>query len=55
MIQKEGVDALSVQELQSACQARGMRAIGVPEARLRSQLKQVEIYTTWDYGIYWNW
>lgn len=43
MIHKEGVDALSVQELQSACQARGMRAIGVPEARLRSQLKQVLI------------
>jgi LETM1 and EF-hand domain-containing protein 1 len=41
MIKKEGFDALTVQELQSACQARGMRAIGVPEARLRSQLKQV--------------
>ncbi|XP_032240642.2 mitochondrial proton/calcium exchanger protein [Nematostella vectensis] len=40
MIKKEGVDSLNVQELQSACQARGMRAIGVPEARLRSQLRQ---------------
>lgn len=46
MIKKEGVDALSVQELQSACQARGMRAIGVPEARLRSQLKQVNSVLT---------
>ncbi|KAI1704977.1 LETM1-like protein domain-containing protein [Ditylenchus destructor] len=35
-----GVDALSVQELQSACRARGMRALGVSEERLRNQLKQ---------------
>ena len=41
LIQKEGVESLTVQELQSACQARGMRAIGVPAARLRSQLRQV--------------
>ncbi|XP_020627165.1 LETM1 and EF-hand domain-containing protein 1, mitochondrial-like isoform X2 [Orbicella faveolata] len=40
LIQREGVDSLTVQELQSACQARGMRAIGVPAARLRSQLNQ---------------
>lgn len=40
LIKREGVDSLTVQELQSACQARGMRAIGVPAARLRSQLNQ---------------
>lgn len=40
LIQRDGVDCLTVQELQSACQARGMRAIGVPTARLRSQLYQ---------------
>ncbi|KAJ7375252.1 letm1 and EF-hand domain-containing protein 1, mitochondrial [Desmophyllum pertusum] len=40
LIQREGVDSLTEQELQSACQARGMRAIGVPAARLRSQLRQ---------------
>lgn len=40
LIQREGVDSLTEQELQSACQARGMRAIGVPSARLRSQLRQ---------------
>ena len=44
LIQREGVDSLTVQELQSACQARGMRAIGVPAARLRSQLKQVYLF-----------
>lgn len=40
MIQKEGVDSLSLAEVQQACRARGMRAYGVSEARLRSQLKQ---------------
>lgn len=40
LIQREGVDSLTEQELQSACQVRGMRAIGVPAARLRSQLRQ---------------
>lgn len=44
LIQREGVDSLTVQELQSACQARGMRAIGVPAARLRSQLNQVYLF-----------
>lgn len=34
-----GVDALSVADLQSACRARGMRALGVSEDRLRSQVK----------------
>lgn len=40
MIQKEGVDILTVNELQFACKARGMRALGVSEERLRSQLQQ---------------
>ena len=31
---------MTVSELQSACRARGMRALGVPEARLKSQLSQ---------------
>lgn len=39
MIQKEGIQSLSVTELQAACRARGMRALGVPEERLRSQLE----------------
>ena len=41
MIDKEGIEALNVSELQAACQARGMRAIGVPVERLKSQLQQV--------------
>lgn len=40
MISKEGIGRLSPSELQAACRARGMRAIGVPEWRLRYQLKQ---------------
>lgn len=39
-IQKEGILNLTVNELQQACRARGMRALGVPEARLRFQLQQ---------------
>ncbi len=35
-----GVDMLSVEEVQTACRARGMRALGVSEQRLRDQLKQ---------------
>lgn len=41
MIQREGVESLNVAELQAASQARGMRALGMPEERLRSQLAQV--------------
>ena len=41
MIQKEGVESLTVAELQAASQARGMRALGMPADRLRSQLSQV--------------
>ena len=40
MIQKEGVDSLAVWELQDACRSRGMRALGVPEARLQYQLRE---------------
>lgn len=40
MIHKEGVDTLTVPELIQACRARGMRALGIPEKRLRSQLSQ---------------
>lgn len=42
LIKKEGIDSLNVSELQSACQARGMRALGVPTERLKSQLSQVQ-------------
>lgn len=41
MIQSEGVGSLSVAELQAASQARGMRALGMPQQRLVSQLHQV--------------
>ena len=41
------MESLTEQELQSASQARGMRAIGVPAARLRSQLKQVNFKRLW--------
>ncbi|XP_071949185.1 mitochondrial proton/calcium exchanger protein-like [Antedon mediterranea] len=40
MIQKEGIDSLTVSEMQTACQARGMRALGLPVERLKSQLQQ---------------
>jgi len=40
MINQEGVDSLSVEELQNACVARGMRSMGVPVDRLRSNLRQ---------------
>ncbi|KAI6221341.1 LETM1 domain containing protein [Aphelenchoides fujianensis] len=35
-----GVEALSTADLQQACRARGMRALGVSEDRMREQLKQ---------------
>lgn len=35
------MDSLTVKELQAACRARGMRALGVTEERLKDQLKQV--------------
>jgi LETM1 and EF-hand domain-containing protein 1, mitochondrial len=39
MIAKESVDSLNFSELQQACRARGMRAYGVSEERLRKELK----------------
>lgn len=40
MIQNEGIQSLTVSELQAACRARGMRALGVPIERLQEQLSQ---------------
>lgn len=40
MIQKEGINSLTVSELQAACRSRGMRALGVPIERLQAQLSQ---------------
>ncbi|XP_016010769.1 LETM1 domain-containing protein LETM2, mitochondrial isoform X3 [Rousettus aegyptiacus] len=40
IIAKEGVDALSVSELQAACRARGMRSLGLTEEQLRQQLSE---------------
>jgi LETM1 and EF-hand domain-containing protein 1 len=40
MIQKEGIDSLALWELQEACRARGMRSLGVPVGRLKTQLQQ---------------
>lgn len=41
LISEEGVDSLSVTEVQAACRVRGMRSLGVTEQRLREQLSQV--------------
>ncbi|CAG8730739.1 5616_t:CDS:10, partial [Dentiscutata erythropus] len=40
MIMAEGVDSLTIPELQHACQSRGIRTVGVSPARLRSELQQ---------------
>jgi len=40
MIQKEGVDCLTLSELQEACKSRGMGAYGLTENRLKQQLTQ---------------
>lgn len=40
VIINEGVNTLDIKELQQACRDRGMRAMGVSEQRLRSQLEQ---------------
>ncbi|XP_054258108.1 mitochondrial proton/calcium exchanger protein-like isoform X2 [Macrosteles quadrilineatus] len=39
-IKDEGVESLTQVELQAACRARGMRALGMSEERLRAQLSQ---------------
>ncbi|XP_063787611.1 LETM1 domain-containing protein LETM2, mitochondrial isoform X2 [Pseudophryne corroboree] len=40
MISKEGVDNLTVAELQAASRARGMRSLGLTEEQLKGQIKQ---------------
>ncbi|KAJ3612990.1 hypothetical protein NHX12_019247 [Muraenolepis orangiensis] len=40
LIAEEGLDSLSVTEVQTACRVRGMRSLGVTEERLREQLSQ---------------
>lgn len=40
MIQKEGIDSLTLGELQAACRARGMRSYGLSESQLRFQIKE---------------
>lgn len=40
MIQKEGIDSLTLGELQAACRARGMRSYGLSEPQLRFQIKE---------------
>lgn len=40
LIQRDGIDSLTLYELQSACRTRGMRAYGLSEAKLRSQLQE---------------
>ncbi|KAJ2004306.1 LETM1 domain-containing protein ylh47 [Coemansia thaxteri] len=40
VISGEGIESLSVPELQSACQSRGIRSIGVSPGRMRSELGQ---------------
>ncbi|KAI8483033.1 letm1 and EF-hand domain-containing protein 1, mitochondrial [Branchiostoma belcheri] len=40
MIQRDGINTLTANELQVACRARGMRALGMSEDRMRFQLSQ---------------
>lgn len=40
LISSEGVETLTIPEIQQACQARGIRTIGASPARLRSELSQ---------------
>ena len=40
VIESEGISALSLTELQAACQSRGIRTLGVAEDHLRSELAQ---------------
>ncbi|KGL83741.1 hypothetical protein N309_10375, partial [Tinamus guttatus] len=44
MIAKEGVNGLSVSELQSACRARGMRSLGLSAEQLKEQLRQANLH-----------
>ena len=38
LIMQEGIEFMTVSELQTACQARGMRAVGISENKLKDQL-----------------
>lgn len=40
VIESEGISALSLPELQAACQSRGIRTLSVDEPHLRSELAQ---------------
>ncbi|KAJ3221920.1 hypothetical protein HDU81_010235 [Chytriomyces hyalinus] len=40
LIAKEGVDSLTIPELQTACNNRGIKVVGVSPARLKSELMQ---------------
>lgn len=40
MIDQEGIDSLSFDELKSACHSRGIRTLDVSEERLKSELSQ---------------
>lgn len=40
VIETEGISALSLPELQAACQSRGIRTLGVAEEHLASELRQ---------------
>lgn len=40
MIQKEGIDSLTLSELQEACNSRGMVVYGLTEEHLKQQLTQ---------------
>lgn len=47
MIHAEGIDSLSIPEIHSACQSRGIRVTGVSPARLREELAQwVDLHYT---------
>jgi LETM1 and EF-hand domain-containing protein 1 len=40
VIQNEGIESLTIQELQNACASRGIRAMGTSPGRLRDELQQ---------------
>ncbi|KAJ3414541.1 hypothetical protein HDV05_006455 [Chytridiales sp. JEL 0842] len=40
LIAKEGIDSLTLPEIQQICQSRGIRTVGVSPARLKSELSQ---------------
>ncbi|KAI8081836.1 LETM1-like protein-domain-containing protein [Gilbertella persicaria] len=40
VIQQEGIDSLTIQELQNACGSRGIRSVGTSPGRLRDELAQ---------------